>query len=193
MFHQLSAMDGIAPPSDDGLPHAGEPDREEFVRLFARHARQIYAFIMTLVFSHQDAEEVFQNTSVILWDKFADFRLGTNFTAWATRIAYFEVLNLMKQRRVPLLSDEAIDVLAAEALAVSDQSTERMEALGECLSRLTPADHEMIQDRYFYQKSPKQIAANRSRSLNSVYRALSRIHNVLLHCVERTMAREERP
>jgi RNA polymerase sigma-70 factor, ECF subfamily len=179
---------------DDGRSDfaTGEPDREEFARLFARHARQIYAFIMTLVFSHHDAEEVFQNTNVVLWDKFAEFRHGSNFFAWASRIAYFEMLNLMKQRRLRLLSGEAIDALAAEATALADQSTDRMDALSECLSQLTPADREIIQDRYFYQRPPKQIAAMHSRSLDSVYRALSRIHNLLLNCVQRTMAREER-
>ncbi len=186
-------MDGV-PPTDDGASSLakGEPDREEFARLFARHARQLYAFTMTLVFSHHDAEEVFQNTNVILWDKFAEFRPGSNFFAWASRIAYFEVLNLMKQRRVPLLSDEAIDALASEATALSDQSTARMDALSECLSRLTPADREVIQDRYFYQRPPKQIAAMHSRSLDSVYRALNRIHKLLLNCVQRSLAEESR-
>jgi RNA polymerase sigma-70 factor len=177
---------------DDFPLEARQPDGEEFARLFARHARQIYAFIMTLVFSHHDAEEVFQNTNVVLWDKFAEFRQGTNFFAWASRIAYFEVLNLMKQRRVALLSEQAMDVLALEAASLSDQPSARMEALSECLSWLTPADRQMIEDRYFYQHPPKQIAAMRSRSLDSIYRALSRIHNLLLDCVEHTLAREER-
>jgi RNA polymerase sigma-70 factor len=185
-------MEGPISGAEDSSPReANEPNREEFARLFARHARQLYAFIMTLVFSHHDAEEVFQNTNVVLWDKFAEFRLGSNFFAWASRIAYFEVLNLMKQRRVALLSDQAMDALIVEATALADQSTARMDALSECLSRLTPADHELIQDRYFYQHPPKQIAAMRSRSLDSVYRALSRIHNLLLNCVERTLARED--
>jgi RNA polymerase sigma-70 factor len=192
MSPQIAAMEGPISDAGESSPlEANEPNREEFARLFARHARQVYAFIMTLVFSHHDAEEVFQNTNVVLWDKFGEFRPGTNFFAWASRIAYFEVLNLMKQRRVSLLSAQAIDALAAEATALSDQSTARMDALGECLARLTPADREMIQDRYFYQHPPKQIAAMRSRSLDSVYRALSRIHNLLLDCVERTLAREE--
>lgn len=169
-------------------------DHEEFARLFSRHARRLYAFIMTLVFSHQDAEEVFQNTSVVLWDKFHDFRPGSNFFAWASRIAYFEALNLFKQqRRSPLLSEQAMESLASEATALSDQSTARIEALSECLARLAAADREMIQDRYFYQRAPKQIAELRSRSLDSIYRALSRIHNLLLNCVERTLAREEGP
>ena len=53
----------------------GQPDvdREEFARVFSRNARRIYGFIMTLVFNHHDAEEVFQNTNVILWNKFAEF------------------------------------------------------------------------------------------------------------------------
>lgn len=185
-------MDGSASRDDRRLDSTpGEPDREEFARLFARHARQIYAFIMTLVFSHHDAEEVFQNTNVVLWNKFAEFRPGSSFFAWASRIAYFEVLSLMKQRRVHLLSGEAIDALAVEATALSDQSTARMDALSECLSRLTTADREIIQDRYFYQRPPKQIAQLQSRSLDSIYRALSRIHNLLLNCVERTMSRED--
>jgi RNA polymerase sigma-70 factor len=185
-------MDGSIPPDEGSCPTTrGEPDHEEFARLFARHARQIYAFIMTLVFSHHDAEEVFQNTNVVLWDKFGEFRPGSNFFAWASRIAYFEVLNLMKQRRVPLLSSAAMDALVSEATALSDQSTSRMEALSECLSRLTPADREIIHDRYFYQRPPKQIAAIHARSLDSVYRALNRIHSLLLNCVERTLSREE--
>src|SRR5213595_1653739 len=57
---------------DAGDALAGEPsdvDREEFARLFSRNARRIYGLIMTLVFNHHDAEEVFQNTNVILWNK----------------------------------------------------------------------------------------------------------------------------
>jgi RNA polymerase sigma-70 factor, ECF subfamily len=169
----------------------GEPsdlDREEFARLFSRNARRIYGFIMTLVFNHHDAEEVFQNTNVVLWNKFADFQPGSNFFAWASRIAYYEVLSLMKQqRRSRTFSDEALELLANEAVALSDQSTERHEALEECLARLAPSDRELLQQRYYHQRPPKQIAAGQSKSVHAVYRALSRIHNVLLNCVQRSM------
>jgi RNA polymerase sigma-70 factor, ECF subfamily len=170
---------------------AGEPseiDREEFARLFSRNARRIYGFIMTLVFNHHDAEEVFQNTNVVLWNKFADFRPGSNFFAWASKIAYYEVLSLMKQqRRSRTFSNEALELLANEAVVLSDQSTERYEALEECLARLDPPDRQLLQERYFYQRPPKQIAASQSKSVHAVYRALSRIHNVLLNCVQRSM------
>ncbi|WP_428304382.1 sigma-70 family RNA polymerase sigma factor [Lacipirellula sp.] len=188
-------MGGASPEGSgaSGVPLDNEPDRDEFARLLARHSRQLYSFIMTLSLTHHDAEEVFQNTCVFLWSRFAEFRPGTSFFAWASRIAYYEVLNLMKQkRRTPKLSVEAVDILAEEAAALSDRYGDRIEALADCLSRLTIADREIIQDRYFYQHPPKKIASLRSRSLDSVYRALSRIHHVLLECVERHMARQER-
>lgn len=167
-------------------------DREEFARLFSRNARRIYGFIMTLVFSHHDAEEVFQNTSVVLWNKFADFQPNTNFFAWASKVAYFEVLSYMKQRRRSrMLSDESLDSLANAAVAISDDSSRRQEALEECLSRLSTSDRDLLHARYFHQQPPKQIASMQSRSVDSVYRALSRIHNMLLNCVQRNLAREE--
>ena len=179
--------------SDDRhIQETTEPDREEFARLFSRNARRIYGFIMTLVFNHHDAEEVFQNTSVVLWNKFGDFETGSDFFAWASRVAYYEVLSLMKQRRRSRASsDEALEVLATEAVAVSDRSSDRYEALEECLGRLSTDDRALLRERYFSQRAPKQIASVQARSVHSVYRALARIHTLLLECVQRRMTREE--
>jgi RNA polymerase sigma-70 factor, ECF subfamily len=179
--------------SNASLPgNSPEVDREEFARLFSRNARRVYGFIMTLVFSHHDAEEVFQNTSVVLWNKFGEFQSGSNFFAWASKVAYYEVLGFMKQqRRSRVLSDDALELLANAAIALSDETSSRQEALEDCLSRLKAADRDMLQARYYHQRPPKQIANMQSRSVDSVYRALSRIHNILLNCVQRNLARED--
>jgi RNA polymerase sigma-70 factor, ECF subfamily len=182
-------------PTDAAGPSMNEPsevDREEFARLYSRNARRIYGFIMTLVFSHHDVEEVFQNTSVVLWNKFGDFKLGSNFFAWASRVAYYEVLSFMKQRRrARMLSEQAMEILADEAVALAEDSSPRQEALEDCLQRLNAADRELLRARYYHQRPTKEIAAMESRSVDSVYRALSRIHNMLLNCVQRNVAREE--
>ena len=182
-------------PSDSIAPSSNDPpevDREEFARVFSRNDRRIYGFIMTLVFSHHDAEEVFQNTSVVLWNKFGEFQPGSNFFAWASKVAYYEVLGFMKQRRRSrTLSDDALELLANAAIDLSDESSSRQEALEDCLSRLNAADRDLLHSRYYHQRPPKQIATMQSRSVDSVYRALSRIHNLLLNCVQRNLAREE--
>ncbi len=169
-----------------------ELDREEFARQYSRNVRRIYGFIVTLVFNHHDAEEVFQNTSVVLWNKFAEFRSGSNFFAWASRVAYFEVLSFTKQRRRSrIVSGETLELLAEQAVALADESSARQEALEDCLSRLSVSDRDLLQARYYCQQPPKQIAATQSRSVDSVYRALSRIHNMLLNCVQHNLAKED--
>lgn len=39
---------------------------DEFLRLFSSHSQRIYEFILTLVMRQADAEEIFQDTSLIL-------------------------------------------------------------------------------------------------------------------------------
>jgi RNA polymerase sigma-70 factor, ECF subfamily len=129
---------------------------------------------------------------VVLWNKFGEFKPGSNFFAWASRIAYFEMINLLKQqRRAPVLSEASLQALVNEARALSDRTSERAAALDDCLAELVSGDRDLIQERYFFQRSPKEMAANRSRSLDSIYRALGRIHKRLLSCVERKLAQEE--
>ncbi len=58
--------------SADPTPPVGEA----FARLFAENQRRIFAFILTLLPSREDAEDVFQDVSVVLWRKSAQFDTG---------------------------------------------------------------------------------------------------------------------
>src|SRR5262249_54405800 len=49
----------------DARPDAGNP--EEFVRLFTRYQRKLYWYIYALLHDPHDAEEVFQETAIVLW------------------------------------------------------------------------------------------------------------------------------
>jgi RNA polymerase sigma-70 factor, ECF subfamily len=139
--------------------------------------------------NRSDAEDVFQDTSVVLWEKFDSFELGTNFRAWACRIAFFQVQNRRRaNRKLRSISDDAFEALAADALALVDQQDSRGEALSECLEKLPERDRRLLEQKYFGQMSTVQLAEQRSQSTHSIYRALSRIHNKLLQCMERALA-----
>ncbi|MCC7086103.1 MAG: sigma-70 family RNA polymerase sigma factor [Pirellulales bacterium] len=157
---------------------------EEFVALLSRHSRRIYGFIMALVVYQQDADEVFQNTSLALWRKHGDFASGTSFWAWACQIAYYEVLRFReKSNRAKAFSGELLPLLASSLLAREEQVTMLEQSLHDCLDRLKEPDRLMVELRYFHERSPKQIARSQSRSVHSIYRALSRIHDQLLQCL----------
>jgi RNA polymerase sigma-70 factor len=163
-------------------------DRQaEFVRLLTHHSSRIFGFVLALCVNRSDAEDVFQNTSVVLWEKFDGYEPGSNFLAWACKIAYFEALyDRRKSNRVKTLSDAAWDALAADALAVSDRRSEHEESLAACLEKLKPSDRELLHQKYFLQRSVAEIADACSRSVHSIYRSLSRVHDALLQCMRRT-------
>jgi len=164
---------------------------EEFVKLFSQHSQRIYAFIVTLVLHRQDADEVFQNTSLILWKKFESFEQGSSFWAWACQIAYYEALKLRTKRaQSPVLSDEAMRAVAEDMVEGEEQSILRHDALINCLKRLNQDERNLINMRYHHNQRPKAIAELQKRSVHSVYRALTKVHGRLLRCVRRTMSSE---
>jgi RNA polymerase sigma-70 factor (ECF subfamily) len=165
--------------------------QDEFLRLFSRYSRRIYEFILTLVMRHADADEIFQDTCLVLWKKFDTYDPQGSFYGWACRIAYLEILQLRrKSQRMHTISEGALAVLADKAISQADHLNTRQHALEECLQKLGPSDRQLIEQRYRQRRSPKEIAQLESLSVYSVYRALTRVHTALMNCVQRGMARE---
>jgi RNA polymerase sigma-70 factor (ECF subfamily) len=160
----------------------------EFVRLLTRHSSQIYGFILMLSVNRADAEDVLQDTSVVLWEKFDSYTPGTSFQAWACQIAYYEVLaRRRKGSRIQYLSDTTLSLLAKDALSIMEQSDLNKDALADCLDKLAEKDRGLIEQKYFVQLSTAEIATRSSRSVHAIYRALSRIHGLLLRCMRKTL------
>ena len=177
-------------------PSRDEPSRgesqEEFLRLFSTHSQRVYEFILMLMGRRADADEVFQETCLVLWNKFDSYDPMGSFHAWACKIAYLKILALRRaNRRLYLLSEEVLGILADKALTRVDELGHRREALDECLEKLKVPDRELIDQRYYERRTPKEIAASKSRSVYSVYRALCRVHSSLLECVENRLLKEE--
>ena len=66
---------------------------QQFAQQFLRHQNRIYGYIVTLLSNQHDAEDVFQQTSLILWQKWDQYDPGRDFVGWACGIAHNEVRN----------------------------------------------------------------------------------------------------
>jgi RNA polymerase sigma-70 factor (ECF subfamily) len=171
--------------------HAAPPS-EEFVQLFTRHQRRLYLFILSQVPSTHAAEEILQETNVVIWSKYRQFDLATNFFAWSAQIATYEVLKHRQRRQRDKLkfSDEFVQAVAEEAAERSDELEQRRQALERCLKKLRPADRELIRRRYQPGESGKDVAEELGRPANSVYQSLGRIRRTLLECINRRLSLE---
>lgn len=165
---------------------------DEFVQLFTRYQRRLYLFILAQVPHPVDAEEILQETNVIIWQKCDRFRPGTNFFAWACQIAKYEVLKQRDKRRRERFhfSDRFVEQLAEDALANADELEQRRQALIDCLGKLRSKDRELIQRRYAPGESGKSVADFLGRPVNSVYQSLGRIRRALMECIHRQLAVE---
>lgn len=175
------------------LPGAVPPERvDAFVRLLGQNQRRLYLYVMSLVPDRTEAEDILQETNLVLWREFQRFEEGTNFTAWACRVAFNQVLSWRKRRQRDRLEfSEAF--LAAVAEELSDEAErleERSRLLGRCLERLPPHHRNLVRLRYTEGASVERIAEQVKSSVEGVYRMLSRIRQALHECVQQSLHRE---
>src|SRR5262245_28464343 len=96
----------------------------EFVTLWSAHSRRVYAYIYSLVANWSDADDIFQETSIVLMQKFQEFEPGTSFFAWACRVAYNKVLVHLKNRKSHEHIDERLlELIHDEAERMAERET----------------------------------------------------------------------
>lgn len=174
--------------TDDPLTQSGPG--EEFVRVFTQSQRALYLYILPLVPCVADAEEVLQETNVVIWSKWSQFTPGTNFVAWGRAIARLEVFRYRRRKdnRLHLLGDDVVELIADHAARQENNFDLRRDALAGCVSKLREKDRELIRRRYLGDVTGDEVAEQLGRPANSVYQSLGRIRRVLVECVRRQLA-----
>lgn len=169
------------------------PDRKPFARLLFAHQRQVYGYILTLVPHRADADELFQETSVILWEKLDEYDPDRPFYTWACGVAFNVVRNWRtKQRRDRhVFTDAFVERLSTARIAEAPLLDARREALVDCLHKL-PADDRDLVDAYYTKGQPVAALADRMGVTDSaIYKSLTRIRRALFVCINRAVDGED--
>lgn len=166
---------------------------ELFVQLVTQYQQRLQLFIASLVSNRADADEILQETNLILWRKFDEFRPGSDFRAWAFQVAYNRVKAFHERHGRDRLrfGPEITERLATIAASAVERPSE-IDALVLCKERLNAQDRDLIERRYEPGATVASVAADVGRSVAAVYKAVVRIRRVLYECVQRAMRREER-
>jgi RNA polymerase sigma-70 factor (ECF subfamily) len=173
-------------------PESGKMER--FAALLASCQRRVFLYAMGLLHNPADAEEVLQETNLVLWRKFDQYQPGSDFGQWACRVAHYEVLKVRekKARQERLFSGEFIEVLAAESASSVDRTDARREALAGCLKKLREQDRQLLMHRYQPSATTRSVAEALGRSVQGTRKSLHRVRMALLACIQRTLATGER-
>jgi RNA polymerase sigma-70 factor (ECF subfamily) len=185
----MPKLDKMIPISTHGDPG------QDFVALFLAHQPRIYAFIVSLVPNRSDADDLLQETGLTLYQKFPTFQPGTDFVAWACRIAQYKILDFGKRRGRDRLkfSTEILELIADEHLQRSEEVKSRLTALDGCLAKLPARDRELLAHCYRSKMTIKAVAESLGRPIDTIYKGLRRIRTLLYDCIQRSLARELHP
>lgn len=194
-------MDGF-PPLDQAFEVAQRPPGDEdnasqtmetFVKLFAAHQRTIWLYLSTMLPTQNDVDDVFQETSLVLWREFDKFTVGTNFGVWACTIAFNRVRawNSKRSREGIVFSDEFLIAVSDELIDHSEYYSQRLDALKLCMKQLPSHHRELLGLRYTQGMSIESIATKLGRTVDGVYRMLSRVRHTLHDCIDRRLKAEQ--
>ncbi len=174
----------------DHDPQSETESRKRLMALMTRHQRQIFGYIYTLVPHRADAEDLLQETSLVICEKFDQFREGTDFVAWACQIAYWRIRYARQKyaRSKLIYNQEVVDALAQTAAAMHEELDDRHLALSDCLRKLPPRDRELLLTRYEPGCGVEDAARRSGRSLEAAYKSLARLRTLLLDCVTHQLA-----
>ena len=168
-------------------------ERSNFVALLVEHQPRIYAYIRTLVPQRSAAEDVYQETCVVLWEKFDEYDPARPFINWSLGVARYAVLAYHRDQGRSRLRfpQQQLEQLAVEAATDCEGLTDLRAALDHCLGQLPDRSRRLLARRYQPDADVQQIAAEWKRPVQSIYSMLKRLRQQLHECVERTLRRTE--
>lgn len=176
-------------PSRKDVP-VREDALEHFVRELTGHQNRLYGYIYSLLGDHERAADVLQETNLALWRRAAEYDATRPFLPWAFAVARMQVLaHLRDRQRDRLLLDGELAELLADDVREESTKLDRVQAaLRECLGKLSAANRELIERRYFRSEPLQQMSRRTGRTLAAIKVALFRVRRQLAECVRRQVS-----
>lgn len=162
--------------------------REEFTQLYAAAQQPLYAYLLTLVPHPADADEVLQETAVLLWQRVAEYDPRQPFLPWALAFARFQAMKYRKysarhRARTVALSEEAFESLAGDEGYDWQGAAQRADIVAACVRQLPEDDRRLLELRYHGPGTIRELAGGDEQLEARLYKRLQRIREALWQSV----------
>jgi RNA polymerase sigma-70 factor (ECF subfamily) len=164
-----------------------------FLSLLMANQRRINSYILSVVPNFSDADDIMQETISVMWRKFDDFEVGTDFAGWGLKVAYYCILDYRKKKGKDRLvyNEHIFQQINEIAKEKQDDTDTRIKYLRRCIKKLKADDQRLLKARYELNYNANSLAAQLDRSVQYVYKHLARIHHTLNLCIKRAFREEE--
>jgi RNA polymerase sigma-70 factor, ECF subfamily len=167
--------------------------KQLFDERFVAFQDTLFGYIASLLPRRDDADEVFQETSLKLLQNRDKYDPNRPFAPWAFTIALNEVrLFIRRNRHQGIVFSEPVLMTVAETQFRSDSMlTRSLDRLSECVKQLTAEKRLMLEQCYSGEQSIKTIAARNGIQPEALYKQLERTRRVLFQCMQAGYAGED--
>src|ERR1043165_3748535 len=139
--------------SPDSARHFGDQTaaQQRFLSLFLRSEREVFRYVAALVPNVADAEDIVQQTALVLWEKFDAYDESQPFTPWACRFALNKTRQWLERRRrwQALLENGLAQEVAQRREELRPEMETRLKHLEGCLRKLPEAQRAIVEGYYY--------------------------------------------
>lgn len=141
-----------------------------FTALIKEHSPSLYWQIRRMVFSHDDADDLLQNTFLKAWSNIDKFRGDSQLTTWLHRIAINETLNFLAKNHNNTISIDSPEGEIAHRLESDTYfSGSHADALfQEAISRLPDKQRLIFTLKYYKELKYEEIAEMTDTSVGAL-------------------------
>lgn len=170
-------------------------NKEAYRELFARYQKKLFAYILHLVGSREESEDILQNVFVKTYKSIDHFDQTRKFSSWIYRIAHNEAVNYLKRKSKRYTvswedistSKDKLDTSTLEELPEDRMMHKEIaKDIDEALEKIPPKYQHILRLRYFDEMSYDEIGVLLQKPVNTVGTLINRAKKKLLEVVLKT-------
>ncbi len=168
-------------------------EEEEIMALIAQQQGVLRMIIRSMAPRCPDLDDILQETNLVIWRKRHTFEIGSNFNAWASTIARFQVMawrERSQRNRLLAFDDELLERLVNSTTDRWNNLEARKEALSSCLAQLPRQHRALIDHRYVHNEPLIDFAKKHGRTYAAVCKLLERVRRGLRECINQRFTTE---
>lgn len=154
------------------------------------------AYAFAIVKDWSAAEDVVQDSYIVVIEKQSKFKAGTSLSQWIKRIVFLKCMeSLRKSKKLTLVGDESLEALIARVIE-SNSSEDEMSilemkkyALKDCMKVLKVEIIKMIHSFYWERRSIRDIANQLGITENTIRLRLLKYRKSLKACMIKRLKR----
>ena len=162
---------------------------DAFSVIVQEHSKSIYWHIRRLVLTHEDTNDIVQNTFIKAWTNIGSFQGKSKISTWLYRIAINEALTFLNRNQSTLISLDSPEGTIAEQLEGDTYfSGSKAEAtLQEAIARLPDKQRIVFNLKYYDEMKYEEM----SQLLNTSVGALKASYHIAVKKIEEYLSQKD--